>query len=34
MGPIVLPQGMSLRTQNSCTGTPARRPTSLGARAR
>lgn len=26
---MVEPQGMSLRTQNSCTGIPWRRPTSL-----
>lgn len=29
MGPMVLPQGMSLRTANSAVGTPARRHTSL-----
>jgi hypothetical protein len=28
MGPMVEPQGQSLRTQNSCTGTPALRASS------
>jgi hypothetical protein len=29
MGPIVEPQGVSLRTLNSCVGMPLRRATSL-----